>query len=57
MAVKARKATKREEATAYHEAGHAVIAVAVRRPFRYVTISPSEDALGHVLHPPWGNHI
>ena len=38
-----------EHRTAYHEAGHAVANVVLCRPFRYVTIIPSEDGLlGHV---------
>lgn len=57
MAVKPKKATKREEATAYHEAGHAVVAAAVRYPFLSVTITPTADALGHIQHPAWGDNI
>jgi hypothetical protein len=37
------------EDTAHHEAGHAVAAVEFRKPFRYVTIEPGEDSLGHVM--------
>ena len=39
------------EATAYHEAGHAVGRWVQRVPFRYVTIIPEPDdgSLGHVL--------
>ena len=38
-----------ELAVAYHEAGHAVVAHALGRPFDYVTIIPDEDqgSLGH----------
>ena len=41
--------TKKLERIAYHEAGHAVAAFLVRRAFRYVTIKPGEDSLGHIL--------
>jgi hypothetical protein len=34
------------EATAYHEAGHAVIALALGRPVHRVSILPSNDRLG-----------
>jgi hypothetical protein len=43
------KMTRDLEDTAYHEAGHAVAAVAFRRPFHYVTIEPCEESLGHVM--------
>jgi len=36
-------------ATAHHEAGHAVAAWRLEIPFRYATIIPHEDSLGHVL--------
>jgi ATP-dependent Zn protease len=41
--------SKEEEATAYHEAGHAVIALALRRGLSRVTIVPDDEAgsLGH----------
>lgn len=39
--------------TAHHEAGHAVAAVEFRRPFRYVTIEPGSDSLGHVMFQKW----
>jgi hypothetical protein len=40
------------EATAHHEAGHAVVAWRTGLKFKHVTIVPSEegDSLGHVLH-------
>lgn len=40
-------------ATAYHEAGHAVIAHELRIRFKLVTVKPEADSLGHVLrsHP------
>ena len=34
------------EATAYHEAGHAVMALRVGRPLVHVTIEHKDDALG-----------
>src|SRR5882672_2653137 len=40
--------TKRE--TAYHEAGHAFVAIALGLPFRYVTVEPTATSLGHVMH-------
>ena len=41
---------KSVEKTAYHEAGHAVAAFHMRRSFRYVTIEPDEESLGHVMY-------
>lgn len=38
-------------ATAYHEAGHAVVALAHGLTGFEVTIVPGEDSLGHYLHP------
>lgn len=35
--------------TAYHEAGHAVMHVLRKVPFKYVTIVPGEGDLGHLL--------
>jgi len=40
--------TKRLRTTAYHEAGHAVAAWWLFLKFRYVTIKPDGDTLGHV---------
>ncbi len=40
--------TKQLERTAYHEAGHAVIAYSLKRKFRYVTIIPTDGYLGCV---------
>jgi ATP-dependent Zn protease len=37
---------ERDEATAYHEAGHAVVALALNRPVHRVTILPDSDSLG-----------
>lgn len=34
--------------TAYHEAGHAVAYYFLHLPFKYVTIEPEEDSLGHL---------
>jgi hypothetical protein len=57
--VMARKGSgKRLEATAYHEAGHAVAAWWLDLPFKYVTINPDVGSLGHVMHnqaPKWFN--
>jgi hypothetical protein len=36
--------------TAYHEAGHAVMALRLGRRFRYATVRPEEDRLGHVRY-------
>jgi ATP-dependent Zn protease len=35
-----------DEATAYHEAGHAVVALAVGRPVHRVSVLPNRDRLG-----------
>jgi len=48
---KAERQIHRLQATAYHEAGHAVVGYHNDLKFRYVTIKPSGDALGHVLSP------
>jgi hypothetical protein len=40
---------RRLEHIAHHEAGHAVAAVAFRKSFRYVTIEPDDDSLGHII--------
>ncbi len=37
------------EATAHHEAGHAVIALQLNVPFKHVTIAEHGDSAGHVL--------
>jgi len=44
--------TKKLEATAYHEAGHAVAASFLRRGFRRVTIIPGEGFLGQLVTTP-----
>jgi ATP-dependent Zn protease len=36
-----------DEATAYHEAGHAVVALALGRPVHKVTVLPDRERLGH----------
>jgi hypothetical protein len=51
------KITKKLESTAYHEAGHAVMAYHVRRRFKYVTIEQEEDSLGHILLSRWPKGI
>src|SRR5207302_9592341 len=38
-------------ATAYHEAGHAVVTVYLGHALRYVTIIPEGDTSGHALCP------
>ena len=38
------------QAIAYHEAGHAVTAWRIGLKFRYVTIKPDDDSLGHLKH-------
>ena len=45
-----KKATKKQKATAYHEAGHALAYMLKRKAFQYVTIEPDDalDSLGHV---------
>jgi len=40
--------TMSKKFVAYHEAGHAVTAIALRLPFEYVTIVPDENRHGHV---------
>lgn len=55
------RVTKRLEATAYHEAGHAVVRFLVQLSFREVTIVPTDDTLGCIsggrvlndFHPDW----
>ena len=43
------KITKALQSTAYHEAGHAVMAWDQGLKFHHVTIKPHGDSLGHVL--------
>lgn len=50
-----KKRYSRLERTAYHEAGHAVMSFIRKRRFKYVTIIPEKDSLGHILHKPWSN--
>jgi ATP-dependent Zn protease len=40
-------------ATAYHEAGHVVAAIELGKSFKYVTIAPGEDSLGHIRTVGW----
>lgn len=40
------------ERAAYHEAGHAVVALEFHRPFRQVSIIPDEDSLSPVMKVP-----
>jgi ATP-dependent Zn protease len=44
---------RRLRATAYHEAGHAVISLLCGIPFKEVTIAAGEDSFGHVLNNRW----
>lgn len=44
-----------EAATAYHEAGHAVIAALLDIEVEYVTVEQTEDALGHMTHLPFAD--
>jgi Peptidase family M41 len=49
----ARDNAERERAsTAYHEAGHAVIGLALKMPIAFVTIKPRATYLGHVSQTP-----
>lgn len=48
-----KRSEKQRRATAYHEAGHAVMAYVLGRPFRRVSITTDEDSLGHVLYRKW----
>jgi hypothetical protein len=43
--------TSQFEATAYHEAGHAVIAYVLGYRPQFVTIVPTLDTAGHIIHP------
>ena len=47
----ARKVTR--EATAYHEAGHAVAAFFLEQPFTSVTIIPGDDYWGKIMTEPF----
>ena len=51
MAEKRKRITKIER-TAYHEAGHAVMYFLQHLPFKYVTIEPDEENLGHLKSAP-----
>jgi hypothetical protein len=39
---------------AYHEAGHALAGILFGQKFKYVTIEPDEERLGHCRFEPWG---
>ena len=45
-----RQSRKQLESTAYHEAGHAVAALALGRGVKCVSIVPGEEILGHCAH-------
>jgi hypothetical protein len=45
-------AERERAATAYHEAGHAVIGLALQLPVAFVTIKPRPTYLGHVSYAP-----
>jgi ATP-dependent Zn protease len=47
---KAKRERHNLERTAYHEAGHAVVAMKLNQKFHHVTIEPEEGSLGHILH-------
>ena len=40
---------KTRERTAFHEAGHAVVAYLLDRPFEYVSIEPHKESLGRIV--------
>jgi hypothetical protein len=42
-----RDTSSHNETTAYHEAGHAVIALALNRPVHRVSVLPNRERLGH----------
>jgi hypothetical protein len=44
-----------ERATAYHEAGHAVVAQALGRAVKSVTIVGDDEVTGRCIHPPVGD--
>jgi hypothetical protein len=46
-----KRATTQVEATAYHEGGHAVIAYMLGYMPQSVTIVPTLDTAGHIVHP------
>ena len=48
---------RRLEYVAYHEAGHAVMAYLERRAFRYVSIEPNEESLGHIMYRKFGERF
>ena len=48
-----RRSEKKRAKIAYHEAGHAVAAFRQNLRFRYVTIRPDHESLGHVMHERW----
>src|SRR5262249_38351197 len=45
-------AERQRSSTAYHEAGHAVIGLALKLPIAFVTIKPTRGTLGHVNEAP-----
>jgi ATP-dependent Zn protease len=51
---RAERAAFARRAVAFHEAGHAVVALVVKgRRFRYVTIKPDEGGRGHCMFTAW----
>lgn len=40
---------KKLESTAFHEAGHAMICIALFHNFEYVTVVPNDNSFGHIL--------
>src|SRR5689334_15696863 len=53
--VRSQQGTRQLLSTAYHEAGHAVLAWQLGLKFREVTIDPREESLGHISYviPRW----
>jgi hypothetical protein len=52
MSAKSVAAARALESVAYHEAGHAVMCVRLKRGFRSVSVVPEDDSLGRVMFVP-----
>jgi hypothetical protein len=48
---------RRHSSTAYHEAGHAVVGLALKLPIAFATIKPRGSTLGHVSEAPVGRSV